>query len=83
MLGGSKPYYSRIWCFQLSPIALKFGEATRKPHWKVLEKGMKIHMMSHIKVCSLKTYHIFLVEYGELPTKSLELQIAVASMDRG
>ena len=27
---------------------------------------MKIYMMSHVNVCSLTTYHILLVEFGEL-----------------
>jgi hypothetical protein len=49
--------------FLLPHMALKFGEAT----WKVFEKGMKMHMMSHVKVCSLTTYHILLTEFGEFP----------------
>ena len=34
---------------------------------KIFEKGMKIHMMSHIKVRSLRTYYIMLTKFGELP----------------
>ena len=34
---------------------------------EVYEKGMKVPMMSHVKVFSLATYHIWLVECRELP----------------
>ena len=30
--------------------------------WKVFEKGMKMHMISHVKVCCLTTYHILLAD---------------------
>ena len=33
------PIYSRLWCFQLSHMKFKFGEATDS-HWKAFEKGM-------------------------------------------
>lgn len=81
-VGDSKPYYSRNWCFQLSPMAHKFGEAFWKPHWKVLQKGLKMHMMSHPKVWSSTTYQKHLVEFGEIPTNSIEWHSAVASMYR-
>lgn len=49
----------RLWCFQLSDMALKFGYVDLKnSHRKVFEKGMKMEMMSHVKVHSLITYHI-------------------------
>ena len=35
-------------------------------HWKVFEKGMKMHMMSHVKVTTLTTYSILLTVFGEL-----------------
>ena len=37
---------------------IKIWEGNLKTyHWKVCEKGMKIHMMFHIKVRSLTTCH--------------------------
>ena len=46
-------------CFQLSHLALKFGGGDLQNfHWKLFEKSMKIHMMPHVKVCILRTYHI-------------------------
>jgi hypothetical protein len=36
-------------------------------HGKAFEKGMKIHIMSRVKVCSSTTYHILLAKLGELP----------------
>ena len=32
-----------------------WGGDLKNSHWKVFEKGMKIHMMSHVKVCSSTT----------------------------
>ena len=43
------------------------GGNLKNSHWKVFEKGMKMHLMSPFKVYSLTTYHILLVESGELP----------------
>ena len=43
------------------------GLDLKSSHSKVFEKGMKMHMVSHIKVCSSTTYHIFMAEFGELP----------------
>ena len=45
-----------------------WGGHLKNPHWIVFEKSMKMHMMSHIKVCPLTTYHILLVEFKEPPT---------------
>jgi hypothetical protein len=41
----------------------------KNSHWKVFQKGMKIHMMSHLKVHFLTTYHILLTEFGELSNR--------------
>ena len=49
-----------IWYYNL-------GGKLKKSHRKVLKKGMKIHMMFHVKLCYLTTYHILLVKLGELP----------------
>ena len=46
-----------------------WGGDLKNSHWKVFEKGMKIHMMPHVVVCSLTTYHILLPEFGELPVE--------------
>jgi hypothetical protein len=35
-------------------------------YWKVFEKGMKMHMISHVIVCFLTSYYILLAEFGEL-----------------
>ena len=40
-----------------------WGGNLKNSHWKVFEKGMKMYMMSHIKVRSSTTYHILLVEF--------------------
>ena len=44
-----------------------WGANLESSRWKVFEKGIKMHMMSHVKVCPLTTYHILLAEFGELP----------------
>ena len=35
-------------------------------------------MMSHVKVCSLTTYHILLVEFGELPMELYALKLTIS-----
>ena len=47
-------------------------------HWKVFEKGMKIHMMSNIKVHPSTTYHILLAEFGELPMQLYALKLTLS-----
>ena len=49
-------YGTRIW-----------GGDLENSQWKVFEKGVKMHMMSYVKVRSSITYHILLVELGEPP----------------
>ena len=44
-----------------------WGGDLKNTLWKVFEKGIKIHMIPHIKVCSSTTYYILLVEFGEIP----------------
>ena len=46
-------------------------------HWKVFEKGMKIHMMLHIKECYLTTYHILLAKLGELSIELFALELSM------
>jgi hypothetical protein len=58
-------YGARIW-----------GGDSKSSHWKVSEKGMEMHMMSHIKVCST-TYHILLAEFGELPIELYTLKLTM------
>jgi hypothetical protein len=38
---------------------------------------MKMHMMSHIKVCPLTTYHILLTEFKELPIELCALKFTM------
>ena len=63
-------------------MALEFGEATWKTHWKIFDKGMKMHMMYHVKVCSSTTYHILLYEYGELPIELHTLKFTLGFQQR-
>ena len=58
MLGTQIPSIQGFWCFQLSHMTLKFGGLLKYSIWKVFEKGMKMHMMSHVRVHSLTTYHV-------------------------
>ena len=44
-----------------------WGGDLKNSHWKVFEKSMKMHIMPHVKVCSLTTYYVLLAEFGELP----------------
>ena len=44
-----------------------WGGDFKHSHWKVFEKGMKIHMMSHVKVRFPTTYHILLAKFGVFP----------------
>ena len=39
-----------------------WGGDLKNSHWNDFKKGMNIHMMFHIKVCSSTTYHILLVD---------------------
>jgi hypothetical protein len=43
------------------------GGDFKNSHWKVLEKGMNIHMMSHVKVRFPTTYHILWAKFGVFP----------------
>ena len=66
MLGTQIPSIEGFGASQLSYITLIFGEVTLKnSHWGVLKKDLKIHMMSHIKVCPSTTYHIMLAKFEE------------------
>jgi hypothetical protein len=46
-----------------------------KSHLKVFEEGMKMHVMSHIKVRSSTTYQILLAEFGEIPIELYTLKL--------
>jgi hypothetical protein len=37
---------------------------------------MKMHVMSHVKVRSLTTYHILMAEFGELPIEFHALKLS-------
>ena len=44
---------------------------------KVFEKGMKVHMMSHVKVCSSIIYYILLAKFKELPIELYALKLTM------
>ena len=52
-------------------------------HWKVFEKGMKMHMMSHVKVCCLITYHTLLAKFGKLPIELYALKLTTGASNNG
>ena len=52
-----------------------WGGDLENSHWKVFEKDIKMYMMSHVKVCSLTTYHILLERFGELPIQLHALKL--------
>ena len=51
-------------------------------HWKVFKKGMKMHVMSHVKVCSSTSYHIIPTEFRELPIESYTLNLTFNNTSR-
>ena len=58
-----------------------WGGELKNSHWKGFEKDMKKHMMSHVKVCSLTTYHSLLSKlhmglYGLKLTMSFRQRLA-------
>ena len=55
-------------------LTFTYGGGDLNSHWKVFEKGMKIHVMSRVKVRFLTTYHILWVEFGELPMELYTLK---------
>ena len=52
-----------------------WGCDLKNSQWKVFKKGMKIHVMSHVKVHSLKTYCIKLAKFRELPLEVYYLKL--------
>ena len=54
-----------------------WGSDLKNSYWKILEKDMKMHMMSHVKVRSLTTYHILLAECRELPIHLHALKLLI------
>jgi hypothetical protein len=50
----------------------------KNSHWKVFEKGTKIHTRSRIKVHPSTTYHILLAEIGEPPKKLYALKLNIS-----
>ena len=59
-----------------------WGGGLKNFHRKVFEKGIKMHMMSHVGVRSLATYHILLVEFGELPIELHALKLTICFQQR-
>ena len=59
-------------------MALEYWEVTwKKSHYNDFEKGMKMHMISHVKVRSLTTYHILLAEFWELAIELHTLKLTM------
>ena len=54
-----------------------WGGDLKNSHWKVFEEGMKMQMMSHVKVCSSTTYHILLVEFIKLLIELYALKLTM------
>ena len=54
------------------------GDLKNSP-WKGFEKGMKMHVMSHIKVRSSITYHILVAKFGEFPIEVYTLKLIMVS----
>ena len=54
-----------------------WGGDLKNSHWKVFEKRVKTHMMSHIVVHSSIACYILLAEFGELP---IELYVVELTM---
>jgi hypothetical protein len=44
-----------------------WGGGLKNSHWRDFEKGMKMHMMPHVKVRSSTTHYILMAKFGELP----------------
>ena len=44
-----------------------WGGDLENSNWRIFEKRVKTHMMSHIKVHSSTTCYILLAKFGELP----------------
>ena len=79
--------------FQISPIQgfsasyfhvwhQNLGRQLEKLYWKVFKKGMKMHMMSHVKVCSSTTYHILLAKFKEFPIEVYTLELTMGFQQR-
>ena len=54
-----------------------WGGILKNSYWKVFEKGVKIKMMSQVKVYSLTTIHILLAVFGELPIQLYALKLTM------
>ena len=52
-----------------------WGGDLKNSHWKVSKKGVKIHMMSQVKMRSSTTYHILLAKFGKFPIEKYTLKL--------
>jgi hypothetical protein len=59
-----------------------WGGHLKNFHWKLFEKGMKMHMMSHVKVGSLTTHHISLAEFKVLSIELYALKLTIGFQQR-
>ena len=69
----NKHAYMQKWL----PAFLAIGVYVSIIHWKLFEKGMKIHMMSHVKARSSTTYRVLLAKLGELPIESFTCKVSM------
>jgi hypothetical protein len=71
LIQGFSASYFHIWHRSL-------GRQLGNSRWEVFEKGMKMHLMCHIKVCFATTYYyILLAEFIELPIKLYALELTM------
>jgi hypothetical protein len=54
-----------------------WGGDLKNSHWKDLEKGVEMLMLSHVKVHSWTTYHILLAKFRELPMELYALKLTM------
>ena len=58
------------------------GTDFKNSHWKVFEKGMKMQMISHVKVHSSTTYHVLLAKFGGLPIELYAFKLTMGFQQR-
>ena len=82
MLGTQIPFIQGFGASNSHIWHRNFGRRLEKLSLEGLEKGMTMHMMSHVKVHSSTTYHISLVEFGKLPIELYSLKLTMGFQQR-
>ena len=59
MLGTQITFIQDFGAFNFHIWHSNWGGGLKSSHWKVFKNATKVHTMSHVKVRSLTTYHIF------------------------